>query len=71
MHQRDSSANPLEELEKAPEPAQQSKTQAEKDRKKRQKARVVVEHLDIINDDFWNQRPWLLSGKPGKIPKEP
>lgn len=53
------------------EPVQQSKTQAEKDRKKRAKARIVVEHLDIIKDDFWDRRPWLLSGKPGKIPKEP
>jgi len=29
-----------------------------------------VEHMDIIKDDFWNQRPWLLSNKPGKIPKQ-
>ncbi|KAK2048262.1 tRNAHis guanylyltransferase [Colletotrichum somersetense] len=53
------------------EPEQQSKTQAEKDNKKRSKARVVVEHLDIIKDDFWDRRPWLLSNKPGKTPKEP
>ncbi|OLN82910.1 tRNA(His) guanylyltransferase [Colletotrichum chlorophyti] len=50
---------------------QQSKSQAEKDKKKRRKARVVVEHLDIIKDEFWDRRPWLLSNKPGKIPKEP
>ena len=48
----------------------QSKSQAEKDRKKREKARVLVEHLDIIKDDFWDRRPWLLSNKPGKIRKE-
>ncbi|GJC85103.1 tRNA(His) guanylyltransferase [Colletotrichum liriopes] len=53
------------------EPEQQSKTQAEKDKKKRSKARVVIEHLDIIKDDFWDRRPWLLSNKPGKTPKEP
>ncbi|KAK1636022.1 tRNAHis guanylyltransferase [Colletotrichum phormii] len=53
------------------EPVQQSKTQAEKDKKKRTKARVVIEHLDIIKDDFWDRRPWLLSNKPGKTPKEP
>lgn len=52
------------------EPAQLSKKQAESDRKKRAKARMLVEHLDIIKDDFWDRRPWLLSGKPGKIPKE-
>ncbi|KAK0734232.1 tRNAHis guanylyltransferase-domain-containing protein [Lasiosphaeria miniovina] len=49
----------------------QSKTQAENDGKRRTKARVVIEHLDIIRDDFWDRRPWLLSNKPGKIPKEP
>jgi tRNA(His) guanylyltransferase len=48
-----------------------SKTQAEKERKKRQKARIAVQHVDIIKDDFWQRRPWLLSGKPGRIPKEP
>lgn len=52
------------------EPAQQSKTQTESDKKKRAKARVLVEHMDIIKDDFWDRRPWLLSNKPGKIPKE-
>jgi tRNA(His) guanylyltransferase len=53
------------------EPIQQSKTQAENDKKKRTKARVTVQHLDIIKDEFWDRRPWLLSNKPGKIPKLP
>jgi tRNA(His) guanylyltransferase len=48
-----------------------SKTQEEKDRKRRAKARVTVQHLDIIRDEFWEKRPWLLTNKPGKIPKEP
>jgi len=48
-----------------------SKTQAEKDRKKKAKARITVQHVDIIKDEFWDRRPWLLSNKPGKIPKEP
>ncbi|KAK7914282.1 tRNA(His) guanylyltransferase, partial [Apiospora marii] len=52
------------------EPLSQSKTQAEKDKKRRAKARIVVEHLDVIKDDFWDRRPWLLSNKPGKIPKQ-
>lgn len=47
-----------------------SKTQAEKDRKKRAKAKITVQHVDIIKDDFWETRPWLLSNKPGEIPKE-
>ena len=47
-----------------------SKTQADKDRRKRAKAHVLVEHLDIIRDDFWERRPWLLSNKPGRSRKE-
>jgi tRNA(His) guanylyltransferase len=59
-----------EAVDKLAQPVQQSKTQAESDKKKRAKARILIEHLDIIKDDFWNRRPWLLTGKPGKIPKE-
>lgn len=47
-----------------------SKTQQEKIRKLRRKARVVVDHVDIIKDDFWQRRPWILSNKPGKLPME-
>ena len=39
-----------------------SKTQKEKERKRRSKAEIVVQHTDIIKDDFWEQRPWLLCG---------
>ncbi len=48
-----------------------SRTQEEKDKKRRAKARITVQHVDIIKDEFWERRPWLLSNKPGKIPKEP
>ena len=44
-------------------PALISKTAAEKDRKRRLKARIAIEHIDIIRDEFWDQRPWILSGK--------
>ena len=43
--------------------AEMSKTQKEKDGKRRMKAEIVVQHTDIIKDDFWEQRPWLLGGK--------
>lgn len=49
---------------------QLSKTQKEKIRKARNKANVIVDHLDIISDDFWNKRPWILSGKPGKVKED-
>jgi len=47
-----------------------SKTQQEKMRKAKQKARVVVLHCDIISDEFWERRPWILSGRVGKSVKE-
>ncbi|KAG5921067.1 transcriptional activator [Claviceps africana] len=59
------------EIDSLAEPMRQSKSQLEKDKKKRAKARVVVEHMDIIKDEFWDQRPWILSNRPGKVPKEP
>ncbi|KAF5684992.1 tRNA(His) guanylyltransferase [Fusarium circinatum] len=64
------SHNTMQTIDSQAEPVEQSKSQKEKDKKSRNKARVVVEHMDIIKDDFWNQRPWLLSNKPGKIPKQ-
>lgn len=39
----------------------QSNRQIEKDRKRKQKAIVKVEHVDIIKDAFWEQRPWILN----------
>lgn len=50
--------------------APQSKTAAEKERKTRAKAKIAVEHVDIIKDDFWERRPWILSGKAGKLPTD-
>ena len=41
--------------------AQISRTQKEKERKRRMKADVIIQHTDFIKDEFWQQRPWLLS----------
>jgi tRNA(His) guanylyltransferase len=60
-----------EETAKTAAQTELSKTQEEKDRKRRAKARITVQHVNIIKDEFWERRPWLLSNKPGKIPKEP
>ena len=40
-----------------------SKTQQEKLKKARQKAKIVVKHVDIIKDEFWDARLWILGGK--------
>ncbi|RJE18689.1 tRNAHis guanylyltransferase [Aspergillus sclerotialis] len=53
-----------------PEGESMSKTQQEKSRKLRRKAKIIVEHIDIIKDEFWEKRPWILSNKPGKLPVE-
>lgn len=55
-----------EEIESGVEQRGMSKTQREKMRKARIKAKVVAKHLDIIKDDFWTQRPWIRSGKVGR-----
>lgn len=62
-----------EEVGSSAVPEVKSKSQLEKEKKARTKAKIVVEHLDIIRDEFWERRPWLLSGKPGKVKvaKEP
>lgn len=56
----------VSETQSSAVPETMSKTQQEKLRKAKAKAQVVVDHVDIIKDDFWSQRPWLLSGKPPK-----
>lgn len=58
-------------MDELAESEQQSKSQKEKEKKKKSKASILVEHMDIIRDDFWDRRPWILSNKPGKVPKEP
>ncbi|RMZ85599.1 hypothetical protein DV737_g694, partial [Chaetothyriales sp. CBS 132003] len=37
-----------------------SRTQQDKQKKARAKAEIVIRHCDIIKDDFWRERPWLL-----------
>ncbi|KAF1831170.1 Thg1-domain-containing protein [Decorospora gaudefroyi] len=46
-------------------PVQMSRTQRDKERKKRNRAAVIMEHVDIIKDEFWEKRPWILSGRMG------
>ena len=47
-----------------------TKTQVERMRKAKGKARIVVEHMDIIKDEFWERRPWILTGKPGRVARD-
>jgi tRNA(His) guanylyltransferase len=42
-----------------------SKTQMEKERKKKQKAKIALEHVDVIGDAFWEARPYILAPKRG------
>jgi len=47
-----------------------TKTQLEKERKRKMKAKVVVEHCDLIQDAFWEARPYILAGKRGVLGDE-
>ena len=40
-----------------------SKTPKEKERKVRTKATIATEHVDLINNNFWQTKPWLLNDK--------
>lgn len=42
-----------------------SKTLEEKIRKRRGKADVIVYSGDMVKDEFWNMRPWILEGGVG------
>lgn len=44
----------------APTKQQPSKTQIDKERKRKQKASIVVEHRDIIGASFWEEHPYIL-----------
>ena len=46
------------------ETSELSRIRKEKERKPRVRASIKIAHTDIIKDDFWNQRPWLLSDHP-------
>lgn len=37
-----------------------SRSQQKREAKKLAKAEVVIEHVDIIKDTFWQKRPWIL-----------
>ena len=37
-----------------------SRSQKDKERKRKEKAQIAVEHRDIIKDTFWNDNDWIL-----------
>ncbi|KAI6833542.1 tRNAHis guanylyltransferase [Hortaea werneckii] len=49
---------------KVPDPT--SKSQMEKAKKRKQKARIAVEHVDIIGPSFWEAYPYILGTGAGK-----
>lgn len=50
-----------ENWQQDPNEADLSLRQLQRREKLRKKATVNVYHVDIINDEFWNARPWLLN----------
>ena len=47
-----------------------SRSALEKERKRKMKAEIVVEHVDLIQKDFWEARPYILAGKRGVVDDE-
>lgn len=43
-----------------------SKSQIDKERKRKQKATLTTEHVDIIGDAFWEAHPYILASKRGE-----
>ena len=52
-----------EEQETTAVPKFKSKAQRKREEKRARKAKIVIEHVDIIGDEFWERRPWLLGSK--------
>lgn len=48
-------------MDKKPDPA--SRTQMEKEKKRKIKAAIVTDHVDIIGNAFWDSRPYILASK--------
>ncbi|QDS70893.1 hypothetical protein FKW77_006197 [Venturia effusa] len=47
-----------------------SKTAAARERRKKAKAGIAVWHGDVIQDEFWRRRSWILSGRAGRLKAE-
>lgn len=47
-----------------------SKTQMEKEKRRKQKAKIAVQHVDVISDVFWERNPHILAAKGGRVLKE-
>lgn len=51
-------------------PLNMSKTALQQERRKKAKAGIAVWHGDIIQDEFWLRRSWILSGRAGSLKLE-
>jgi hypothetical protein len=49
------------------QPLKLSKTAQQQEKKRKSKAGIAIEHLDIIKNEFWQQRAWILSGRAGRL----
>lgn len=57
----DQDSDPVNGVSNAIDP--KSKTQLERERKKKQKAAIVSESVDIIGDEFWNAHRYILAAR--------
>lgn len=48
-------------------PLKLSKTALQQEKKRKARVGVAVFHGDVIRDEFWQRRSWILSGRAGKV----
>jgi tRNA(His) guanylyltransferase len=62
---------PDAERQESAQPLLLSKSASEREKKAKAKSAIAVEHVDIFKDVFWDQRPWILGGRAGKVKAAP
>jgi hypothetical protein len=55
----------------ATEDIELSKSASEKQRKLKRKCGIAIDHVDIIQDKYWEMRPWIILGSGGKLKPPP
>lgn len=51
-------------------PLKLSKTALQQEKKRKTKAGIATWHGDIMKNEFWQQRSWILSGRAGRLKLE-
>ncbi|KAK4952214.1 tRNA-His guanylyltransferase, partial [Elasticomyces elasticus] len=61
LHQKTKAENQGRSMLRQASDVPVSKTQMAKEKKRRRKAEIVIEHVDVIGDTFWGEHTWILA----------